>query len=261
MSSQGGCNIKIFEDAEGVARAATDMIVTHLGHAARAKGFCSMALSGGSTPRGLFELLVTDPGLFGKMPWQETHFFWGDERHVPPGHAHSNYRMAMESMLSKAPVPRANIHRVRGEAVDACRAAAEYEKELQRFFGAPRGQFPRFDLALMGMGPDGHTASLFPGTAALGETRRWVVSNWVDAFSAHRITMTVPVFNHAALVIFLVCGGAKADALRAVLASDGFSQRFPARLIRPAAGDLIWLADRAAAAQLGPTGMGSKIRE
>jgi 6-phosphogluconolactonase len=177
-------------------------------------------------------------------------FFWGDERHVPPTDPDSNYRMADETMLSKIPVPAANVFRIKAENPDAEAAALAYEQTLQKFFALEAGQFPRFDLILLGMGPDGHTASLFPGTGALHEKSRLVVANWVEKLKASRFTLTLPVLNSAACVVFLVSGTDKASALHAVLEGDAPGEQYPAKLVRPTNGKLIWLIDRAAASQL-----------
>ncbi len=207
----------------------------------------TIALSGGSTPRGLHELLAGDPAIRDRLPWRHLHFFWGDERHVPPDNPESNYRMAYESLFTLAPVPKENIHRVPAEEPDVALAAEKYERELRTFFGLGIGQLPRFDCILLGMGSDGHTASLFPHTEALHESNRLVVANWVDKFKADRITLTVPVLNHADLVVFLVSGHEKAEALKEVLQGDRQPHRFPAQLIRPDPGNLLWIVDRAAA--------------
>lgn len=217
-----------------------------------------MALSGGSTPRNLYALLANDRALRVAVPWEKTHFFWGDERHVPPDHADSNYRMAHEAMLSKVPVPPANVHRIQGEQWDAGQAAEAYERTLREYFRIAAGQFPCFDLVLLGMGPDGHTASLFPGTTALREQVHLVTANWVEKFNAYRITLTPPVLNRAACVLFLVSGEEKAETLRAVLQGEEQPDRFPAQLIHPTGGSLVWLVDRAAARLL-PTRKGMSL--
>jgi len=177
-------------------------------------------------------------------------FFWGDERHVPPIDPESNYRMAEEAMLSKVPVPPGNVFRIKTENPEAAAAAEDYEKAIRKFFGLEPGQFPRFDLILLGMGPDGHTASLFPGTTALQEKSRLVVANWVEKMKTHRITLTLPVLNAARCVTFLVSGTDKAPALKAVLEENVPAEQYPAKLIKPSDGKLIWLIDRAAASQL-----------
>jgi 6-phosphogluconolactonase len=239
--------IHIAVNADELSRRAAAEFVRLAREAIQTKGSFTVALAGGSTPKGLYLLLADEASLREPLAWDRIHFFWGDERHVPPDHADSNYRMAHEAMLSKVPVPPANIHRVMSEYPDATLAADEYERTLRDFFQCAAGQFPRFDLVLLGMGPDGHTASLFPGTEALREQNRLVVANWVGKFKAYRITMTAPVFNHAACVIFLVSGEEKAETLRAVLRGENQPERFPSQLIQPANGRLVWLVDQAAA--------------
>jgi 6-phosphogluconolactonase len=184
------------------------------------------------------------------LPWDRTFFFWGDERHVPPTDPDSNYHMAEETMLSKIPVAAGNVFRMAAENPDAAAAAEAYEQTLRKFFALETGQFPRFDLILLGMGPDGHTASLFPGTAALQEKSRLVVANWVDKLKASRLSLTLPVLNAAACATFLVSGMDKAAALHAVLEGDAPGEQYPSKLIRPVDGKLIWLVDRAAASAL-----------
>jgi len=242
--------IKIVNDLAEVCRAAVGEIQRLADRAAiPAKPF-TIALSGGSTPRGLHALLASDPGVRDRLPWHHLHFFWGDERHVPPDDPQSNYRMAYDTLLSLAPVPAQNIHRVIAEEPDAALAAEKYEQELQTFFELKAGQLPRFDCILLGMGPDGHTASLFPGTEALHETKRLVAANWVEKFKTYRITLTVPVLNHADLVVLLVSGADKAEALKEVLQGDYRPDRFPAQLIRPGPEKLLWIVDKAAARYL-----------
>jgi 6-phosphogluconolactonase len=242
--------IKIVNDLAEVCYAAAGEIQRLADRAAiPAKPF-TIALSGGSTPRGLHALLASDPGVRDRLPWHHLHFFWGDERHVPPDDPQSNYHMAYDTLFSLAPVPAQNIHRVPAEEPDAVLAAEKYEQELQAFFKLEAGQLPRFVCILLGMGPDGHTASLFPGTEALHETNRLVVANWVEKFKTYRITLTVPVLNHADLVVLLVSGADKAEALKEVLQGDYRPDRFPAQLIRPSPGKLLWIVDREAASCL-----------
>jgi 6-phosphogluconolactonase len=242
--------IQIVANAEALYRAAATEFVRRTQQAVGTKGLCSVALSGGSTPKGLYALLADDATLRRQIPWDTIHFFWGDERHVPPEHADSNYRMVNDAMLSKVPVPAAHVHRIRSEHPDASQAADEYEQTLRAFFQVAKGRLPRFDVVFLGLGPEAHTASLFPGTRALKEQRRLVVSNWVGAFDTVRITMTASVFNNAACVIFLVSGEEKAGALRAVLEGRYQPEHFPAQLIHPVDGRLLWLVDQAAASQL-----------
>jgi 6-phosphogluconolactonase len=233
--------------AEELAREAAAEFVRQATEAAQSKGRFTVALSGGSTPRSLYSLLATDATWRAQVPWDRVHLFWGDERHVPPEHADSNYRMTHEALLSKISIPPANVHRIKSEHPEASRAANEYEQTLREFFQLKGGEFPRFDLALLGLGPDGHTASLFPGTEALREQQRLVVANWVEKLNTYRITLTPPVLNRAASVIFLVSGEEKAETLRAVLEDEAQPERLPAQLIRPVNGRLLWIVDRAAA--------------
>ncbi len=247
--------IKVLADPEEVSRRAAEEFVRLADEATRAKGSFAVALSGGSTPKRLYALLGSAADSFReRVPWEKIHFFWGDERHVPPDHPESNYRMVREAMLSKVPLPRENVHRINAENPDAGEAAREYERALREFFRLRTGELPRFDLVLLGLGQDGHTASLFPGCDVIREWRRHVAASWNESFGAFRITLTPPVLNHAACVIFLVTGGEKAEALRAVLEGDHPPERLPARLIRPAGGRLLWLADREAARLLEPDG-------
>ncbi len=203
----------------------------------------TVALSGGSTPKTLYSVLARSA-----FPWDKIFFFWSDERHVPPDHPDSNYRMAKEALLSKVPVPPENIFRVRAEEKDANVVAKDYEEALKLFFRLKPGEFPRFDLILLGLGPDGHTASLFPNTAALNETKRLVVANWVEKFKTNRITFTYPVLNYAACVIFLVSGGDKSEIVREVLENPGAD--LPSQKVHPANGRLLWLLDKDAASKL-----------
>jgi 6-phosphogluconolactonase len=226
--------------ADEVLRAATEAVTD--------RGRFAIALSGGSTPKALYNLLATNART--ALPWDRTYFFWGDERHVPPTDPESNFRMADETMLSRIPVAPGNIFRVEAENPDAAAAAAAYEQVLKKFFSLQPGEFPHFDLILLGMGPDGHTASLFPGTAALEEKSRLVVANWVEKFKTHRITLTLPVLNAARSVAFLVSGTDKAEAVKQVLEGNAPGEQYPSKLVRPQNGKLLWLLDRAAASQL-----------
>ncbi len=243
---------RVVDSSDALFQAAASEFVLRAVDSVTANGRFMVALSGGSTPRGLYKLLATDPAWRDQLPWAQMHFFWGDERHVAPDHADSNFRMANEALLSVAPVPAANIHRIYGEAASAEEAASEYEDELREVFGLPDGEVPRFDLILLGLGPEGHTASLFPGTRALAENHRLVVCNWVGKLFADRITLTAPVLNNAASVIFIVSGADKATALKAILEGPYEPDQLPAQLINPTNGRLVWLLDRAAAQDLVP---------
>ena len=228
--------------------AAAEEVVRAANEAVSQRGRLTIALAGGSTPKSLYNLLATNART--ALPWDRMFFFWGDERHVPPTDPDSNYRMADETMLSKIPVAAANVFRMKTENPDAAAVAEDYEQTLRKFFQVEPGQVPTFDLILLGMGPDGHTASLFPHTAALQEKSRLVLANWVEKMKTYRITLTLPVLNAGGCVIFLVSGTDKATALHAVLEEDVPGEQYPAKLVRPRQGKLIWLVDRAAASTL-----------
>lgn len=242
--------IIVCKDGEALARWAAQRFVQQAARATDRDGRFTVALAGGSTPRKLYELLAA-PQWSAAVVWQRVHVFWGDERHVPPDSAESNFRMAREALLERVPVPAENIHRIKAEEGDAERAAREYERKLREFFNTKAGAPPRFDLVLLGLGPDGHTASLFPGTEVLNETTRWVAAPWVPKFSAHRITLTLPVLNNAAEVLFLASGREKAAKLREVLQEKPHPP-LPAQLVRPHNGELRWVIDQAAAGELAP---------
>jgi 6-phosphogluconolactonase len=245
--------IRIVADAEALAAAAAEELARVLGSAVSARGAASIVLSGGSTPRRLYRLLASE-GMRDRVAWERLHLFFGDERHVPPDDPRSNYRTASEEMLSRVALPPGHVHRIPAEEPEAERAARKYESEIRNHFGLAAGSFPAFDLALLGLGPDGHTASLFPGTKALGETERLAVANWVGKLDEHRITLTAPVFNRAGAVIFLVSGEDKACVLKSVLTGPRETEQLPAQLIRPESGRLLWLVDRPAAGLLPSAG-------
>jgi len=206
----------------------------------------TVALSGGSTPKTLYSLLAKEHARF---TWRKTFLFFGDERHVPPDHPESNYRMVNESLLTKISMPPKNVHRVPAENRDAHAAAAEYEENLHKFFELRTGEFPVFDLILLGLGTDGHTASLFPNSQALKEQSRLVVANWVEKFNAYRITFTYPVLNHASEVLFLASGADKVQVVSVVLEGEN-NPPYPAQRVRPTDGKLLWMLDQAAADRL-----------
>ncbi len=239
-------NIQIAPNANALCLAAAEAVAASVEAAVREKGSCTVVLSGGSTPKSLYALLADDASWRARMPWEKISVFWGDERHVPPEHPESNYRMAYEAMLSKVPLPTANIHRIKSEYANAEQAAQEYEHTLQAFFQLAPDQYPRFDLVLLGLGPEAHTASLFPGTQALHEQQRLVVASWVGKFDTERITMTAPALSNAARIIFLVSGEEKALPLKAVLEGRYEPEQLPAQLIQPRHGQLLWLVDEAA---------------
>jgi 6-phosphogluconolactonase len=210
------------------------------------RGRFTVALSGGSTPKVMFQILA-EKYFAETLPWPSIYFFWGDERCVPPDHADSNYRMAYETLLSKAPIPRENIFRIPAEDEDHERAAASYAETLRTFFAE---ETPSFDLVFLGMGADGHTASLFPGTAALRAGDRIAVPNYVEKFQSWRITLTASVINRARNIIFLVAGADKAPALKEVIEGPRNPEQYPSQLIEPSHGKLLWTVDEAAASLL-----------
>jgi 6-phosphogluconolactonase len=234
--------VRVFADVPELMRAAADEVARRAEEAVREHGRFAWALSGGSTPRDLYRLLAGPPWR-DRMPWSATHVFWGDERHVPPDHPESNFRMAREAMLDRVPLPAANIHRIRAELPEAAAAAELYEAELRDFFKLA----PRFDLVLLGLGKDAHTASLFPGSAVLRESARLVVAPWVESQHTYRITFTPPVLDHARLCLFLVSGEDKAEPLRAVLAGPRDPERYPAQIVEGGCPRCLWMVDRAAA--------------
>lgn len=238
-------DLRVFETPADLFRGAAKEFCAQAAAAIAQHGKFSVALSGGSTPKSLYQLLAADPNF----PWDKTYFFFGDERHVPPDDPESNYRMANEAMLSKAPAQ--NVFRIPAEMKDADAAASVYEQTLRSFFHLGPGEFPRFDLILLGLGPDGHCASLFPGTSALTETKKLVVANWVEKFKTHRITFTYPVLNHAACVMFLSSGADKASILHEVLENP--QADLPSQRVHPTNGRLVWMVDRAAASRLRAT--------
>jgi 6-phosphogluconolactonase len=244
--TEGSNGVQVFDDAEAVARAAAELFARLSLEAVEERGSFSVALSGGTTPRRVYELLASDE-YKERAPWPNVHVFFGDERTVPADHAESNYRMASEALLSRVEIPSENVHRIEGLG-DAAANARNYESVVRRFFGD--AGWPRFDLVFLGMGDDGHTASLFPETPALEESRAWVAANWVEKLGAWRITLTAPAVNAARRVVFLVTGASKSERLREVLNGARDPSRLPSQMIRPADGALSWYVDRAAAAKL-----------
>jgi 6-phosphogluconolactonase len=239
--------IRISTTPQELFAAAAEEVVHLANESVAQRGRFTIALSGGSTPKSLFNLLATNART--TLPWDRMFFFWSDERHVPPTDPDSNYKMADEAMLSKVPVPAGNVFRVAAENPDAAAAAEAYEKTIRKFFDAPTA-VPQFDLILLGMGPDGHTASLFPGTAALQEKSRLEVANWVEKLKTHRLTFTLPLLNAARCVAFLVSGTDKAATLKTVLEENASDEQYPSKMVHPADGKLIWFLDRAAASEL-----------
>ena len=242
--------IRILRDATAIANRAAQEIVRAAKAAVAQKGSFSLVLAGGSTPKALYQLLVSDSALRAQLPWDKMVLLFGDERNVAPDHADSNFRMATEAMLSKSPLKPEQVLRIKGEYQDTEKAAQEYEQTLRAAFQLREPEFPSLDLVLLGMGNEGHTASLFPGTKALHEKQRIVVRNWVGKLYTERITMTAPALNHAAQVIFMVTGADKAPALKGVLEGPYEPEQLPSQLIQPPNGKVQWLVDAAAGAML-----------
>jgi 6-phosphogluconolactonase len=241
--------VEVFSDRSELIRAEAERIVTLADEVSRTRGRCLVALSGGSTPRPLYELLATAPYAT-RIDWSRMHLFWGDERCVPPDHPDSNYRMTREALIDHVPLPPENVHRIRGEDQPE-QAAAAYERLLREFFGAGDTPARTFDLVLLGMGRDGHTASIFPGTAATTETRRWAMAVHVERpRDMWRVTLTTVVLNAAADVTFLVAGADKAPRLREVLQAGAERPVLPVQLVKPHRGALHWMVDAAAGAEL-----------
>jgi 6-phosphogluconolactonase len=264
MTSRAAPVLHIVPDAGQLADAAARFFAERAAEAIAARGVFRVALSGGSTPRALYQRLAAMPArdagaLAADAPpadavppidWAHVELFFGDERHVPPDHAESNYRMVKEALLTHAPIPDGNVFRIHTELPDANDAAADYAEVLRRVFDVAMGQWPRFDLVLLGLGPDGHTASLFPDTAVLHERSRMAAAVWVASMQTWRVTLTPPVLNHARLVLFLVSGAEKADTALAVLEGSSDPERLPAQLIAPGDGTTHWLLDAPAASRL-----------
>ena len=238
--------VRVLTDPPAVFAAAAAEFLQRARTAIQGSGRFTVALSGGSTPKGLYSLLAVQPSV----PWDKIRFFFSDERHVPPDSPDSNFRMASESLFSQVPILKENIFRVPAEIPDADTAALSYEQTLRQFFQLEDDALPRFDLILLGMGPDGHTGSLFPGTAALHEDERLVAANWVEKFKTWRITLTYPALNNAAAVLFMVTGAEKQEALLQVLQGKPDRENYPAQGVQPTGGSLIWLVDQAAAGPL-----------
>ncbi len=237
-------SVRVAPDLESLSRSAAELFAATAADAIDRRGRFAVALSGGSTPGRLYRLLSTT-AYRDKVPWSHCHFFWGDERLVDLDHPDSNYRLAWEALLSHLPLARDQIHPVPVGSGNPEAVAQDYEGEMRRFFGD--GSLPCFDLILLGLGSDGHTASLFPGSPALDETHRWVVPTPPGRLPPNipRVTLTLPVLNAARKALFLVSGSDKAAVLQRILKGDG---ELPAARVHPPEGELIWLVDRAAMA-------------
>jgi len=236
--------IRIFDDLETLSQGAAQLFAEQALKAVADRGIFHVALSGGSTPRRTYKILAMDP-LRGRVPWTGVHIFWGDERCVPPDHPESNARMAREALLALVPIPSENVHPVPGDR-EPREAARMYESELRVHFS---GTGPRFDLIFLGMGSDGHTASLFPCSPALQERTRWAIETHEQPGGGGlpRVTLTLPVLNLARVVCFLVAGGNKAKALAEVTRGSKRPHPLPAQRVMPGRGELLWFVDREAA--------------
>ena len=240
--------IIICRDVDELNRDAAAQFIASANAAIARAGRFTVALSGGSTPKALYSLLAS-PAYIDRIDWSRTHLFWGDERCVPPDHPESNFRMVTEALLAKISLPAENTHRMIGE-IEPGRAATAYEAELQRFFGLTERVLPRFDLIFLGLGEDGHTASLFPGSAALDEGKHLVATTYVEKLKTHRLTLTLPVINDAARVSFLVAGENKAAIVKNLLDPESDSFDYPAGRVRPSNGQLTWFITRDAAGEI-----------
>ncbi|MCC9167543.1 6-phosphogluconolactonase [Pontibacter harenae] len=237
--------LQIFEDKAQISKVAAELFVKTAQEAVQQHGRFTVALTGGSSPVQLYNLLAESP-YKEQVPWQQTHIFWGDERWVPLTDDKSNAKMAMDTLLSKVPVPKAQIYPMWADTEPEA-FAQQYEGTLQQHFGQ---QAPQFDLILLGMGDDGHTASLFPGTEVLQEKDSWVKAYYLEPQSMYRITLTAPLINRAKTICFLTFGSNKAPALFEVLEGERNPEKFPSQLIQPQNGEVIWFVDEAAASKL-----------
>lgn len=230
--------VEILPDLKSLIDRSLKIVLEKIEEAVERQGFCTIALAGGSTPKPLYEAIATS-----SLPWEKIHVFWGDERYVPPTHPDSNQKMAREAWLNRVDIPEQNIHPMPTGSGNPQVDAERHETELHEFFQTSAGKFPAFDIVLLGIGDDGHTASLFPHTEALQVNDRAVTVGNKDG--QPRITFSVPLINHSRNVIFLVAGANKQTALTQIFSPDGDSMTYPARLIQPE-GELWWLLDEPA---------------
>lgn len=234
--------VEVLPDVAALIERSREIMLEKIHEAIAQRGICTIALSGGSTPKPLYEAISRE-----QLPWDKIHIFWGDERYVPPDHPESNQLMARTAWLDRVAIPASNIHPMPTDETDSAVAASKHEKELQEFFQVPPGEFPLFDIVLLGIGDDGHTASLFPHTEALKISDRLITVGNKDG--QPRITFTYTLINQARCVIFVVAGASKKSALAQIFAADGDATTYPSRLIQPQ-GELWWLLDRAAGEDL-----------
>jgi len=246
IAVRGKAQVRVFEDLEALSRAAADIFLALSRASISATKKFTVALSGGATPRRLYSLLGSAP-YHKDVDWKKIHVFWVDERAVPRDHPESNFKLVFDAWLSKIPIPETNLHRIRGEDGPE-KAAREYEVDLRNFFGGQRT--PVFDLIILGIGEDGHTDSLFPGSSALAETARLTLPVYAERPKTGRVTLTLPVLNNASHILFLVSGRAKADIVAKVLEEGKANGRYPAGLLNPSRGSIEWLVDKDAAEKL-----------
>jgi 6-phosphogluconolactonase len=242
--------IRVLDTAEEVACAAARAFVDLAADATAARGRFTVALAGGATPEVMYRRLADDAALRDAVPWPQVHVFWGDERHVPPTDGASNFRMADAALLQRVPIPNHQVHRVHAEGSDAAAVARQYEATIREEFDVPARGWPEFDLILLGMGADGHTASLFPDTPVLRDASRLVGAPFVDKLGAFRITIMPGVILRARSVVVLVTGSAKAETLHAVLDGPRLPNRYPIQMLFDAEGAVTWLVDTEAAARV-----------
>jgi 6-phosphogluconolactonase len=240
-------HIAIYPDLDTLSQQAAQYVVRTASESIAARGRFTLALSGGTTPRKLYTLLGSEP-YSSQIDWQQVYIFWGDERCVPPDNPDSNYYMAQEVLLSKIPIPALQVHRMPADQPGRDAASQSYTAEMQRAFGTQG--IPVFDLIQLGMGPEGHTASLFPHQASLRETQRLVMPVSVAKPPPDRLTFTPPLLNAARNILFLVTGSDKAEALQAVLEGDYQPEEYPAQIVRPPDGEVVWMLDKAVAANI-----------
>lgn len=234
--------VEVLADKPALIQRSLELVLHKMRAAIAERGQCTIALAGGSTPKPLYEAIATQD-----LPWDNIHVFWGDERYVPADHPDSNQRMARQAWLDKVPIPASNIHPIPTDEADPALAAQKYDRELQQFFKTKPGEFPAFDIVLLGMGDDGHTASLFPHTPALQVCDRLITVGNKDG--QPRITFTVPLINSARTILFIVAGADKQMALSHVFVPNEDTETYPSRLIQPQTGELWWLLDATAAGQ------------
>lgn len=237
--------IEIYSDIDELCRSAVDTFTRLSKEVLSKKAVFTVALSGGSTPQRFHSLLAQKKNQ-SRIEWNRIHIFFSDERCVPPDHKESNYRAAYENLISKVPLPPMNVHRMPAEKKDLKTRAFEYESKMREVFCVPKGTIPSFDVIFLGLGEDGHTASLFPGTEALNEKERWVVENYVAQSGMWRMTFTLPLINQASCVIFLVSGTGKTKILNQIFDRKDQSEQLPAGLVKPSGGQLVWFVDQEA---------------